>query len=94
MKEFSEYKSSWGWKNDVYKEYSTEIPNAEITINSITYDLTEYLLSNPGKDKKNECLIYSPDDSHALYILSYNYTWNEDTRLFKEYSVHGYYFWK
>ena len=94
MKEYHESASSWGWNNKEYDEYKNQLPRAKIDFDGKTYDITDYLLSDPGKNKQNELLIYSLDDHHDLCIRSYSYNWNEEKKLFKDYSVSGYLLWK
>lgn len=90
IKEYNESQSSWGWNNKEYEEYKNQLPRAEIQIDGKTYDITDYLLSDPGKNKQNDLLIYSLDDNHVLCIRSYSYNWNEEKKLFKDYSISGY----
>ncbi len=99
MKVFIDSRSSWGWINKEYQEYANEIPHAEIENDGIIYDITDFLLSDPGNDRdtnweQNEYLFYSLDENVILCIISYSYSWNEERKLFKDYSVNGYIFWK
>ena len=94
MKEYHESASSWGWNNKEYDEYKNQLPRAKIDFDGKTYDITDYLLSDPGKNKQNELLIYSLDNHHDLCIRSYSYNWNEEKKLFKDYSISGYLLWK
>ena len=99
MQVYIDSRSSWGWINKEYQEYANEIPRAEIENDGITYDITDFLLADPGNDKdtnreKNEYLFYSLDENLILCIISYSYSWNAERKLFKDYSVNSYIFWK
>ena len=93
MQEIDAGKSSWGTKDGKYQDYATELPHAKFELEGQTFDITDFILEE--RDNSSDgYLWYNLDDQKVLCITNYNYCWNKELSLFRNYNFSGYVFWK
>ena len=109
MKEIYITEGSWGTKDGKYQDYAKELPRATFKLDDTneTFDITDFLLGNKSAEnnendatddlapnKGQDYLWCRLDDEKVLCIIRYDFCWNKDRKLFRNYSFSGYVFWK
>ena len=92
MQKIYESNSSWGSIDGKYQDYANELSHAIVKIENQSFDITDFLLSNPGKDNAGEYLWYTLDDEKVLCLTNYDFYWNDARKCFRDYSFSGFVF--
>ena len=94
MKEIRVDESSWGSKNGKYIDYAKELPRASFEFEGSSFDITDFLLEKTSSSKNDDYFWYKLDDEKVLCIIRYDFCWNKDRELFRNYSFNGYIFYQ
>ena len=92
MQKIYESNSSWGSIDGKYQDYANELSHAIVKIENQSFDITDFLLSNPGKDNAGKYLWYTLDDEKVLCLTNYDFYWNDARKCFRDYSFSGFVF--
>ncbi len=97
MKEISSSRSSWKEKDGKYQYYADEFDRITLEVDGNVFDVTDFIFSDPGSEpdrNSDEWLFYELDENKVLYVTRYDFCWNEENKLFRDYSLKGYVFYK
>ena len=94
MTEISEGEMSWGTKDGKYQDYAVELPRATFVLEGSTFDITDFLLEKTSTSKNDDYLWCKLDDEKVLCIVRYDFCWNKERELFRNYSFSGFVFYQ
>ena len=94
MTEISEGEMSWGTKDGKYQDYAVELPRATFVLEGSTFDITDFLLEKTSTSKNDDYLWCKLDDKKVLCIVRYDFCWNKERELFRNYSFSGFVFYQ
>ena len=97
MKEVSFSRSSWNQKDGKYQYYADEFDRITLEFDGNVFDVTDFIFSDPGSElgrNSDKWLFYELDENKVFYVKRYDFSWSEEKKLFRDYSLKGYVFYK